>query len=160
MDPLNKEFVSLLQISGWRAKRAAMELCLDPGTVSRYLSGDVKPSMTVLKLFGRLLGEPLRYVESNPPQPFEAQPLLDADEIRLFRQLRALHPQQRRRLLAAIGELVESLAPPPWSSPSPSDTVGSESPKAGIPADILEGVEAELAEKAGQINRPQRRGKR
>jgi transcriptional regulator with XRE-family HTH domain len=141
MDILNQQFVALFQASGWRANRAALELCVDAGTVSRYLSGDIKPSMTVLKLFGRLIGEPLRYVENSPPQPFESQPILDEAEIRLFRHLRALHPQQRTRLLEAIGGLVQALTPPPWSGPIPER---SASPEAALPPEIVTRVEKQL----------------
>ena len=111
MDPLNKEFVSLLQISGWRAKRAAMELCLDPGTVQSIPIRDVKPSMTVLKLFGRLLGEPCVTSKATRPNRSRLNPS--------WMRTRSGFSASFERFIPATaapsgrnGELVESLAPP------------------------------------------------
>ena len=66
------------------------------------------------------------------------------------------------REAAALRALVEEMVGAGYTRGAgpPTSRRTAESAKAGIPADILEGVEAELAEKAGQMSKPRKRGKR
>lgn len=65
MDAYNCEFTRLLSSSGWPQKKAAAELGVDPATVSRYVAGSVKPSITILRLLAARVGESLR-LEGEP----------------------------------------------------------------------------------------------
>lgn len=50
-DPMNLEFVRLLNVSGWSKSRAAEELRLQNSTISEYVNGNARPSQTVIQLF-------------------------------------------------------------------------------------------------------------
>lgn len=145
VDPLNQEFIHLLTKSGWNQTRAALELHVEPATVSRYVSGQTRPSMTILKLFGRLLGERLRYVDDDPRSLHEAQPVLEEWETRLLFQIRALPVESRRRFVEGMSSLLEaSRAPVEYGKAKPS----SAEVKAQMEGDILAAVEKEVAERA------------
>lgn len=66
MNDENVEFRRLLKVSGWRQARAAAELGLSTGTVSQYVSDKTIPSITVLRLFGALIGESVRLPGETP----------------------------------------------------------------------------------------------
>ena len=51
MDPLNKEFIRLLKLSGLTQTDAAKLLHVSQGVISQYVSGKTRPSETVLRLF-------------------------------------------------------------------------------------------------------------
>lgn len=55
MDPLNREFVELLNASGWTSAEAARQLEVTPGLISQYRSGSTRPSPQMLRLFKLVL---------------------------------------------------------------------------------------------------------
>jgi transcriptional regulator with XRE-family HTH domain len=56
-DALNMEFVRLLANSGWNQSEAAEKLRLSPAVITKYVQGETRPSLTVLKLFKLLIGD-------------------------------------------------------------------------------------------------------
>ena len=149
VDPLNQEFIHLLQKSGWNQTRAALELHVEPATVSRYVSGQTRPSMTILKLFGRLLGERLLYVADDPRSLHESQPVMEEWETRLLLQIRALPVATRRKFVEGISGLLEAAKPPVnYRPPTAADV------KAQVEADILSEVDKAIAERSPPAEGP------
>lgn len=106
MDELNSEFRRLLVSSGWTQARAAVELRLDATTVSRYVTSDVRPSQTVLRLFSELIREPL--VIAGLRTPIQSDHWrLEHIEQKLIGALRSLPADPRRRLMDAVIQISE-----------------------------------------------------
>lgn len=126
VDEMNQEFVRLLVSSDWSHKRAASELGVDPATVSRYCSGAVKPSITVLRLFAALIGERVQSdgsLHEAPHAPRQAHDAVESDLINAIRQI----PSNIRRsfidhakALAALCVRASETPPPPTVSYSSS----------------------------------------
>lgn len=115
MEDLNNEFARLLRISGWTQAEAARGLHLSPATVSLYLSGHTRPSVTVIQLFKLMLGdtspipgEPGAGPAGAPPQ----LPPLEEDEVALLRELRLLDGTDRRSLIHAFRGIAALLPRP------------------------------------------------
>jgi len=105
---INAEFVRLLSAAGWSQAEAARRLYLDPGTISLYVNGKVRPSLTVLALFKCLIGD-------TQPLPGQEEPLLAAGrpleswEFELLEGLRLLTPERRRRVSRCFQALLDEL---------------------------------------------------
>lgn len=117
VDDLNNEFARLLRVSGWTQAEAARRLHLSPATVSLYLSGHTRPSVTVIQLFKLMLGD----TSPIPGQPGADQaeapprlPPLEEDEVALLRELRLLDGTDRRSLIHAFRGIA-ALLPRPGS---------------------------------------------
>ncbi len=110
MDILNEEFTRLLASSGWKQSEAARHLQLSPAVITRYVTNDTRPSLTVLKLFKLLIGDmqPLPGEESLVMQGELERPL-DAAERQLIRHLRALNEGERRRVVQAFCAMLEAV---------------------------------------------------
>lgn len=104
MDVLNAEFERLLTSSGWKQSEAARHLELSPAVVTRYLSNDTRPSLTVLKLFKLLIGDmhPLPGQEDVFGLDGELERPLDTAERQLLAHLRTLPESQRRKTIQGI----------------------------------------------------------
>jgi hypothetical protein len=109
-----EEFVRLLTASGWNKARAARELALEPSVVTRYCYGTTKPSLTVLRLFAGLVGEPLRLPgEGEAAMDYRrGQRYLERWESDILATLRRLEPQQRGEVVAALRQIIEVIARP------------------------------------------------
>jgi transcriptional regulator with XRE-family HTH domain len=114
-DPLNTEFARLLRRSGWTQAEAARELHLSPSTVSLYMSGGTRPSVTVIQLFKVLTGDtsplPGRKRAGRATHEDELMPL-DERETALLRALRALDGPRRQQLLRHFREIAGMLQAP------------------------------------------------
>lgn len=108
MEKLNKEFRALAAQSGWKAARIANELALSRGTVSDYLSGRTLPSLTVLRLFARLLNAKLDLPDEDFPTALEGLSL-EEWERSLFQALRKVPTQKRRSVAEAARVLIEAM---------------------------------------------------
>ena len=99
MDILNAEFARLLVSAGWKQAEAAKQLELSPAVITRYMSNETRPSLTVLKLFKLLIGDvqPLPGAEPGVMNG-ELEGPLDATERQLIVQLRGLEEAERRRV--------------------------------------------------------------
>jgi transcriptional regulator with XRE-family HTH domain len=116
---LNSEFTRLLRVSGWKQAEAARRLHLSPATVSLYLSGHTRPSVTVIQLFKLMLGD----TSPIPGEPGTDQveppprlPPLEEDEVALLRELRLLDGTDRRSLIHAFRGIA-ALLPRPGAPP-------------------------------------------
>ncbi|HEY1171609.1 MAG TPA: helix-turn-helix transcriptional regulator [Verrucomicrobiae bacterium] len=101
MNVLNAEFARLLASSGWKQSEAARQLELSPAVVTRYLSDDTRPSLTVLKLFKLLIGDmlPLPGESDLTGLEGELERPLDSAERQLLTHLRAMPDAQRRKVI-------------------------------------------------------------
>jgi transcriptional regulator with XRE-family HTH domain len=110
MDILNAEFTRLLASSGWKQAEAARHLELSPAVITRYVTNDTRPSLTVLKLFKLLIGDmqPLPG-EETPVTNGEAERPLDAAERQLIQHLRALDEGERRRVVQAFCAMLQAV---------------------------------------------------
>lgn len=153
MNPLNDEFRRLFVSSGWSQARAAQELRVDKGTVSRYIGDTVVPSETILRLFAEILGERLVLPDATYPASMHDAPRrLEAYEARLLDALRNLPVESRRKLVDAVVMVSEAYqARPPavmYSKPSPSPdahVVPDPSSDAALKAAVAAGPAAERA---------------
>lgn len=112
---LRSEFARLLRISGWKQAEAARRLHLSPATVSLYLSGHTRPSVTVVQLFKLMLGDTSPIPGEPGPGPADAPPRLpplEEDEVALLRELRLLDGTDRRSLIHAFRGIVALLPRP------------------------------------------------
>lgn len=94
MEAENKEFMALLDASGWSQAEAARRLYLAPSNITQYKKNDNRPSRQVLELFKVILA-------SEKPEALGAMVLREGetkvDETALW----------RRRAKAAEGELAD-----------------------------------------------------
>ena len=110
-DPLNREFLRLFEASGWTQSATARQLSLSPAVVSQYLSGETRPSRTVIRLLQLLLGDchPLP-TEVGPGRESSADLLpLEVAERDLIARLRRLPSERRGRILAGFLLSLEGL---------------------------------------------------
>lgn len=112
-DP-NFEFRRLVTGAGWHQARAARELGLTTGTVSRYWSNEAKPSVPVLRLLSQLLGEPFtdEAAEYRPSAMRDGPRWLEEWEADVITDLRRLAPEPRRRVIRALRELLDAASRP------------------------------------------------
>ncbi len=113
-EPLNQEFARLLAASGWSQAQAARELSLTPAVVSRYLSGETRPSLTVVRLFKLLLGA--RGALAPPAGPSvlkDERRQLRAGERELLEALDQFDELTRQRVIEGFREVLAALAPSP-----------------------------------------------
>ena len=127
MDELNQEFLRLLSSSGWKKARAAAELHVDPSAVTRYVNGEARPSLTVLRLFAEIIGERLLVGRADdvPTALRDGPRHLEAWERDLLDRLRRIEPAKRRPAIEALGQFLDAYAPfpsveAPRYTPSPS----------------------------------------
>ena len=126
MDAINAEFIRLLSGSGWNQSRAARELHLDTGTVSRYVNGETRPSLTVLKLFAELLGESIRLKDHNyTPAARSETRQLEPWESEALKSFRKIPPMYRRRFLEQLTALTETLMSASHAKHSTADDAGA-----------------------------------
>jgi hypothetical protein len=102
VEPENKDFLALLEASGWGDSEAARELELNRATISHYRSGSIKPSRQVLRLFKLIL------LKDNPSALSGAVHGKDFEiwETKLIDQLRPLHVEDRQHVLRVIKTMV------------------------------------------------------
>ncbi|MBN8246211.1 MAG: helix-turn-helix transcriptional regulator [Verrucomicrobia bacterium] len=105
MNAENVEFRRLLAASGWRQARAAEALGLSTGTVSQYVSDKTVPSITVLRLFGALIGERLR-LPGESPAPAGTPFVLEPWEEDLVEALRGIPAGRRKHVAESIRTVV------------------------------------------------------
>ncbi len=113
-EPLNQEFARLLAASGWSQAQAARELSLTPAVVSRYLSGETRPSLTVVRLFKLLLGA--RGALAPPAGPLvlkDERRQLRAGERELLDALDQFDEVTRQRVIEGFRGVLAALAPSP-----------------------------------------------
>lgn len=111
--PLNREFARLLERAGWTQAEAARQLSLTPAAISRYLSGETRPSVTVIRLFKLLLGD-----ATPTPDPAAARPEraaagevllpLEPWERGLLLELRRLSPEAREAVVEGLRAMLEA----------------------------------------------------
>mgnify|MGYP006935520998 CR=1 FL=1 len=56
-DPLNREFSSLLQATGWSQVAVSKKLFRTQGVVSQYIKGTTRPSRSTVQLLKRIIAE-------------------------------------------------------------------------------------------------------
>lgn len=118
----NAEFCRLLTNSGWHQARAARALRLTTGTVSRYVSGEIRPSLTVLRLFSQLLGERLLIPGEQDPDPHalrDGPRWMEEWEVDALAVFRRLSPEARRDAVRAFRALADALASRHMGAPLP-----------------------------------------
>ncbi|HTH49914.1 MAG TPA: helix-turn-helix domain-containing protein [Candidatus Limnocylindria bacterium] len=110
MDELNQEFLRLLAASGWKKARAAVELHVDPSAVTRYVNGEARPSLTVLRLFAEILGERLLVggADDVPTALREGPRHLEAWERNLLDRLHRIEPAKRRPAIEALVQFLDA----------------------------------------------------
>lgn len=110
MDELNQEFLRLLTSSGWKKARAAAELHVDPSAVTRYVNGEARPSLTVLRLFAEIIGERLLVGRADdvPTALRDGPRHLEAWERDLLDRLRRIEPAKRRSAIEALGQFLDA----------------------------------------------------
>ncbi|MCW5559188.1 MAG: helix-turn-helix transcriptional regulator, partial [Verrucomicrobiae bacterium] len=77
MDALNKEFVRLLDNSGWHQARAARELKTTTATVSRYVNGKMRPRKQVVAHLAHLTGQVANFPDAGVATSPGSQPQLE-----------------------------------------------------------------------------------
>lgn len=143
MDELNQEFLRLLSASGWKQSRAAAELHLDPGTVSRYVSMEARPSLTVLRLFATLIGERLLVGENADGRVVHDAPrALESWEQDVLSRFRRLPPTQRRRAIEGMNQMLEAFTLDPGDSKPPMGRPSSASSSAISPEQMSRQISA------------------
>jgi len=108
-DILNREFVRILTNSGWSQSEAAEKLRLSPAVISKYVSGETRPSLTVLKLFKLLIGDhaPLPgETEETALETKDASRPLEDWESDILISLRAMETDRRKRVTGALKILI------------------------------------------------------
>lgn len=111
IDPLQAEFVRLLDKSGWSQSEAARQLELSPAAVSQYISLDTVPSKTTIKLFKCILADE-EPVPGLPEFTFELRETvsgLDDWEQAILTDLRALNDDDRKRAVHHFRELASMM---------------------------------------------------
>jgi len=116
-DPLNREFSRLLARSGWTQAEAARQLSLTPAAISRYLSGETRPSMTVIRLLKLLLQDTAPVAVPADSVGAGTGPMLPLEpwEGRLLRELRQLDAETRRQVVSGLRTLIRACRPRPAS---------------------------------------------
>lgn len=108
MDPLNREFLALLEASGWSKAEAARQLDVTPSLISQYASGGTRPSPQMVRLFKLVLA-------TERPEALEAGP--NAPELRAVQtQVREIHGRDAgafRSVRAMVDGVHRSLPPAP-----------------------------------------------
>lgn len=98
--------------AGWHQARVARELGITTGTVSRYWSGETIPSVPVLRLLANIVGEP--YEEAGgayrPTAMRDGPRWLEDWETSILTDLRRLTPAARRRVIAALREILDAMS--------------------------------------------------
>lgn len=105
-DPHNTEFIRLLAKSGWLPAEASRRLAVSPGTISQYRSGEVRPSLTILRLFSCIVREPLILATEDASPVFGSDASLEPAEAELLSLLRRFKPEERRKLLDAMKSIL------------------------------------------------------
>ena len=110
LDPLNVEFLRLLESSGWSQSEAARQLDLAPATISQYKSGETRPSRTTLRLMKLILGDltPLNVGGAKPKSDESVLPL-NLLETELVGDFRLLSVENRQWLASVVKELSRRL---------------------------------------------------
>lgn len=96
-----REFLQLLEQSGWSQAEAARQLRLTPGAISQIVTGRTAPHSSTLNLFRLLLER--RQAAARPGKPAAA---LAESEAALIASLRRHPPAQRELLLLAMQGLL------------------------------------------------------
>jgi transcriptional regulator with XRE-family HTH domain len=112
VDPLNLEFTRLFEKSGWGKSEAAQKLDLSPSVITRYLNGETRPSMVVLRLFKLLIGdmEPGLH-EGDMHLKDESTPIPMEDwEYELLKDVRRLSGEKRREIVKHLRALLHYMA--------------------------------------------------
>lgn len=107
MDDYNKQFVALMQESGWLPEDIVRELGITKGAVSQYRSGKTRPSLTVLRLFGARTNLPLALIEGESKEINHGKTTLEPWEISSLASLRQLKPEIRMELVGHIARLAK-----------------------------------------------------
>lgn len=104
------EFVRLLRSSGWHQARASRELGVSTATISRYVSGEQKPSLPVLRLFADSINDQLLLDGENPGQRArEGARFLDDWEHEVLAVFRRLRPEDRDKATGALSALLGAM---------------------------------------------------
>jgi len=106
----NVEFRRLLRSSGWHQARAAAALGLSTGTVSQYVHDKTVPSLTVLRLFGALIGEPVQ-IEGESPAAARQPVIREIWEEELIATIRRVPINRRRHVVESMRAVVTALDP-------------------------------------------------
>lgn len=114
VDQRNKEFIRLLSGSGWNQARAARELGTTSATISRYVSGEIRPKLTVLRLFAERTGERLDLGDddSTPVSDSTGSRALSEWEREALAVFGRLPFETRMRIIRGLKEIVEALKAP------------------------------------------------
>ncbi len=111
MDPLSKEFLALLQTSGWTKAEAARRLEVTPSLISQYANGVTRPSPQMVRLFKLVLVSD-RPAARNPAPAGNAPG--DATELQLVAaQLREIYehdPAAFRHVVAMVDGVYRGLS--------------------------------------------------
>ena len=107
MDDYNKQFVALMQESGWLPEDIVRELGITKGAVSQYRSGKTRPSLTVLRLFGARTNLPLALIDGESKETDQIKTRLEPWEISSLESLRQLKPDIRMEIVGHIARLAK-----------------------------------------------------
>ena len=103
MEQENREFMQLLEASGWSQAEAARRLHLAPSNISQYKSNTNRPSRQVLELFKLLLlSENSSALKANASKATESVRLLDSEE----RELAKLPPDEREEVIKLVRDVL------------------------------------------------------
>lgn len=131
VDQRNTEFIRLLRSSGWHQARAARELGLTTGAISRYISGEIKPSIPVLRLMADRLQEPLLLPgeDANPVEWRDGGPkFLESWEAGIIAELRRLERPAREKVIGALRDIIDAVAQPVRYTKQPKKAPASPAP--------------------------------
>lgn len=110
--PMNDEFTRLQNGAGWDDVRAANKLALHKTVIWKYRRNKAVPSRTVLRLLSGLTGIPFTIPGEEPVRFHDGPRWLEEWESDVITTLRRVEPKARKRVIAAIREMVDAMGPP------------------------------------------------
>lgn len=113
LEPENLEFKRMFTGMGWSQPQIARELGITSGAVSRYLSGEICPKRSVLRLLAEIAGDRLNLPGEEVSASRTRGPRWMTDwETEIVQLLRGFQPEKRTKAIAAIKALIDALSPP------------------------------------------------
>jgi transcriptional regulator with XRE-family HTH domain len=101
----NQQFLNLFSVCGWSQAEVARRLNITPGAVSQMRSGKIRPRLSTLNLFERVVygDNPENSIRVDP------RPSLPACELKLLETLDFLPEKQRTNFVTGLTLMLQSL---------------------------------------------------
>ena len=108
---LNTEFRRLLENAGWSQARAAVELHTTTATISRYVTGKMKPRPQVIAHLAHITHQVAILPEGKDATALSEEPRrLEESERRLLEAIRRVPAPRRKRVVESLITAVEAHA--------------------------------------------------